>query len=46
MVTYHTASPITANARGRSPALILGSRSVVSLIAVMDHRSALTSAAG
>jgi hypothetical protein len=37
MVTHHTASPITANARGRSPALTLGSRSAVSLIAVIDH---------
>src|ERR1022692_2957915 len=46
MVTHHTASPITANARARSPARTRGSRSVVSLIAVMDHRSALTSPAG
>src|ERR1039457_6182629 len=41
MVTHHTASPITANARGRSNVLALGSRSVASLIAELDHCSAL-----
>src|SRR5712691_13431897 len=46
MVTHHTASPITANARGRSHALTLGSRSVASRIAVMDQSSALTSTVG
>jgi hypothetical protein len=46
IVTHHTASPITASARGRSDALTLGSRSVVSRIAVMDQSSALTWAAG
>jgi len=46
MVTHHTASPITANPRGRSRAVILGNRFVVSRIAVMDQLSALTWAAG
>src|SRR5437667_2312337 len=46
MVIHHTASAITANARGRSAVLTLESRSVVSLIAVMDHASALAPAAG
>ena len=40
------ARSITANARALSPALTLGSRAVVSLIAVTDHKSALTSPAG
>src|SRR6266516_7901030 len=44
MVTHHTASPITANARGRSHARTRGSRLVVSLIAVTDHTSALAPA--
>ena len=46
MVTHHIASPITANARGRSAARTLGSRSVVSVIAVIAHASALAPAAG
>src|SRR5689334_25399946 len=45
MVTHHTDSPITANARGRSHDLALGSRSAVLLIAVIDHRSAVAPAA-
>jgi hypothetical protein len=44
MVIHHTASLITANARGRSPARVRGSRPVVSLIAVTDHCSALAPA--
>src|SRR5262245_48646575 len=44
MVTHHTASPITANARGRSHVPTRESRAVVSLIAVMAHCSALASA--
>jgi hypothetical protein len=41
MVTHHTASLITAAARGRSAAVALVSRCVVSLIAVMAHCRAL-----
>src|SRR5260221_2220862 len=44
MVTHHTASPITVNARGRSAALTLGSRSAVAVIAVIDHCSVLAPA--
>src|ERR1039458_9611340 len=44
MVPHHTASLITVNARGRSGACIRGSRLVVSLIAVIDHCSALAPA--
>src|SRR5215475_11580130 len=44
MVTHHTASPITANARGRSHVPTRERRPVVSLIAVMAHCSALASA--
>jgi hypothetical protein len=39
-------SPMSASARGRSAAFTLTSRSVVSLIPVMDHRSALTLTGG
>ena len=46
MVTHHTASLITMKARGWSHTLTLGSRSIVSLIAVMDHISALTPGSG
>src|SRR2546421_337680 len=44
MVTHDTASLITANARARSAARTLASRSVASLIAVIDHTSALAPA--
>src|SRR5258708_30099289 len=44
MVTHHTASLITANARAWFHAVARESRRVVSLIAVMDHRSALVPA--
>src|ERR1700733_8143496 len=44
MVTHHTASPITANARGPSAARTRGSRPVVSPIAVMAHTSGLAPA--
>src|SRR5215831_14166596 len=44
MVIHHTASPITASARGRSHSPTWGSRSVVSLIAVIAHCSALAPA--
>ena len=46
IVTHHTASLITMKARGWFAALTLVSRSVVSLIAVIDHTSALAPAAG
>src|SRR5215831_3976452 len=46
MVTHHTASPIAANARGRSHTVTSASRPATSPIAVTDHRSALAAAAG
>src|SRR5215468_5295807 len=46
MVIHHTASPIAANARGRSQAFTQASRPVASLIAVSDQASALASTAG
>jgi len=45
MVTHHTASLITAAARGLSAARALVSRCVASLIAVMAHCRALAPAA-
>src|SRR5690349_13255132 len=45
MVTHQTASPITAKARGRSAARTVGSRSVVSLMAMIDHSRAVASPA-
>jgi hypothetical protein len=44
MVTYHTAFPIAANARGRSHAITWQRRCVVSFIAVVDHCGALVPA--
>jgi hypothetical protein len=46
MVMHHTASPMSANACGRSPAFTLASRSVVWRIPMTDHWSALTLTAG
>src|SRR5580692_8444682 len=45
MVTRHTASLITVNARGWSAAATRDSRCVASVIAVTDHTSALAPAA-
>jgi hypothetical protein len=46
MVTHQTASPITANACGRSLALTFPSRSVASRIAMTAQESALSAVPG
>ena len=46
IVTHHTISLMTVNARSLSQGRTWGSRSTASLIAVTDHCSALASAAG